>query len=91
MSIMDLTSKAREYRELQAMIKEMEAEADAIKLTLISELEARDTDTVQADVFTIKFTAYQSSKIDTAMLKRELPELAEKYTKTTEARRFSVT
>jgi predicted phage-related endonuclease len=87
---MDLTAKAREYRELQVMIKELEAEADAIKQTFIRELDARDTDTLQADIFTIRHTAYESSRIDTTAFKKEMPDVAARYTKKTQARRFSV-
>jgi len=87
---MDLTSKAREYKELQTMIKQLEDEAEVIKQSLIVELEARNADTVQADIFTVKYAAYTSSRIDTTSFKKELPELAEKYTKTTETRRFSI-
>ena len=76
MSIMDLTSKAREYKELQTMIKQLEDEAEVIKQSLIVELEARNADTVQADIFTVKYAAYTSSRIDTTSFKKELPELA---------------
>ena len=34
MSITDITTTAREYRELQATIKELEAQADTLKLFL---------------------------------------------------------
>jgi len=90
MSANEITSKARDYRELQAMIKELEAEADALKVAIIAEMEAQGTDTMQADIFTIRWTAYTSSRLDTVALKKEMPELAARYTKTTEARRFQV-
>ena len=87
---MSLTEKAREYRELQAMIKELEAEAEAVKASITAELDAQGVDTIQADIFTIKWTAYTSSRIDTTAIKKELPDIAARYTKTTEARRFQV-
>jgi len=90
MSSTELTTKARDYRELQAMIKELEAEADALKAAIIAEMEARGADTLQADVFTIKYTAYSSNRVDTTALKKELPDIAARYTKTTAARRFQV-
>jgi predicted phage-related endonuclease len=62
------------------MIKELEAEADAIKHTLILEMETQDTDTLKADIFTIKHTAYTSSRVDTTALKKELPDVAARYT-----------
>ena len=90
MTIFDITGKAKEYREIQAMIKELEGEAEALKATMIAELEAQNTDTLQADVFTIKWTSYTSNRIDSTALKNELPEIAARYTRTTEAKRFQV-
>jgi len=90
MTIVEITGKAKQYRELQIYIKQLEEEAEALKAEMIAELEAQGTDTLQADVFTIKWTAYKSNRIDTTALKNELPEVAARYTKTTEAKRFQV-
>ena len=90
MSSTEITLKAREYRELQAMIKQLEEEADALKASLVAEIESRKVETLQADIFTIRYTEYQSSRLDTAALKKELPDIADRYTKTNTARRFQV-
>ena len=90
MTITDITTKAKAFRELQTYIKQLEDEADTLKTEMIAELEAQGTDTLQADVFTIKCTAYTSSRVDTAALKKELPDIAARYTTTTQARRFQV-
>ena len=90
MTITDITTKAKAFRELQTYIKQLEDEADTLKTEMIAELEAQGTDTLQADVFTIKWTAYTSSRVDTAALKKELPDIAARYTTTTQARRFQV-
>lgn len=90
MSTFEITNKAREYREIQAMIKQLEDEAEALKAAITAQMDAQNTDTVQADIFTIKWTVYSSSRVDTAALKKELPDVAARYTKTTEARRFQV-
>ena len=90
MTIVEITSKARQFKELQIFIKQLEEEAEALKSVMIAELEAQNTDTLQADIFTIKWTAYKSNRIDTTALKNELPEIAARYSKTTEARRFQV-
>lgn len=88
MSNIELTAKAKTYRELQTMIKELEAEAEAVKAVIIANMGERDT--VQTDIFTIKYTVYQTSRVDTSALKNELPDIAARYTKTVEARRFQV-
>ena len=86
----ELKKAAHDYRELQNMIKELETEAEAIKAAITGYMDAEKVDTLQADVFTIKYTAYTSSRIDTTAIKKELPDIAARYTKTTEARRFQV-
>ncbi|MDR0326577.1 MAG: hypothetical protein LBI19_10865 [Oscillospiraceae bacterium] len=90
MSTIDITKAAKDYREIQSMIKELEAEAEAIKTTITAHMDAENADTLQADIFTIKWTVYTSQRVDTATLKKELPDVAARYTKTTEARRFQV-
>lgn len=90
MSTFEITNKAREYREIQAMIKQLEDEAEALKAEITAQMEAQQVDTLQADVFTVRWTLYSSSRVDTTALKKELPEVAARYTKTTEAKRFQV-
>ena len=90
MSANEISTKAREYREVQALIKQLQEEADALKAEITAHMDAEQTDTLQADIFTIRWTAYQSSRVDTTALKNELPEVAARYSKTTTARRFQV-
>ena len=90
MTMVEITGKARQYRELQTFIKDLEAEAEALKADMIGELQAQGVDTLQADVFTIKWTAYKSSRVDTTALKSELPDIAARFTRTSEAFRFQV-
>ena len=79
MSIIDLTAKVREFKELQIFIKQMEEEAEAAKAVITAEMAARQTDTLNVDVFTVKYTAYLSSRVDTTALKKDLPDVAARY------------
>ena len=54
MSTIELSTKAKEYRELQAMIKELEAEAEALKQQMIGEMDARNIDELAAGEYTIR-------------------------------------
>ena len=47
---------ARTYRELQAMIKELEAEADALKQSMINEMDEAKADTMTAGEYTIRYS-----------------------------------
>jgi predicted phage-related endonuclease len=86
----ELKAKIREFKELQIFIKQLSEEADAIKADIISEMEAQQTDTLNVDVFTVKYTAYMNTRLDTAKFKADHSDLYSIYSKTTEARRFSV-
>jgi len=90
MTQLDINKAAKDYRELQGMIRELENEAEAIKSTLTTYMEVREIDTLTADIFTIRWMSYTTQRVDTTSLKKDLPELAAKYTKTTEARRFQI-
>ena len=85
---MDLTTKAKEYKELQVFIKQLEEEAEALKAAIIDGMGGRDT--VHVDIFTIRNTTYTSNRVDTTAFKKEMPDVAARYTKSYEARRFQV-
>ena len=88
MSTHDLENKCKELRQLQALIDEATAEADAIRDTIKAAM--GDCDSVQAGEYKITWKAVTASRIDTTALKKALPEVAERFTKTTTARRFCV-
>ena len=90
MSTIELSTKAKEYRELQAMIKELEAEADALKQQMIGEMDARNIEELAAGEYTIRWNLYESSRLDTAKLKGDHADLYSAYTKRTVATRFQV-
>lgn len=88
MSINDMENKARNYREILVEIKALQEQADAIKAELIAEMDARQADAVAAGAFTIRYTAYESSRVNTARLKAD--GLYEQYSSKQTALRFSV-
>lgn len=90
MSTIEISTKAKEYKELQNFIKQLQDEADTLKAAITAEMEATGTDTMTTDLFTIRWTEYQSARVDTTALKKELPDVAARYTKTSIAKRFQV-
>lgn len=88
MSIKEIESKARELRQLLALIEEAQAEAESIK----DELKAAmgDNDTMQAGEYKITYKTVTSSRIDTTALKKALPDVAQAFTKESTTRRFCV-
>ena len=88
MSISEMETKARELRQLQALIEEAQAEAESIKDALKAAM--GDQDSVQAGEYKITWKAITSSRFDSTAFKKAMPELAAQFTKTTTTRRFTI-
>lgn len=88
MSISEIESKVRELRQLQALIDEAQAEAEAIKDAIKAHM--GDTEELRAGEYKVTWKAVTSSRLDTTALKKALPDVAERFTKTTSSRRFCV-
>lgn len=83
-----MEATVHELLELKRMREELDSEIialeDAIKAVMGSE------ETLIAGAYKVSWTPFTSSRIDTAALKKALPDVAAAYTKTTTVRRFSV-
>ena len=88
MSINEMEAKARELRQLQSLIEEAQAEAEALKDAIKAAM--GDSESIQAGEYKITWKAVTSSRIDTTALKKALPDVAERFTKETTVRRFTV-
>lgn len=88
MSMNELTAKIRELRELQALIEEAQAEAETIK----DELKAHmgEAEEVRAGEYKLTYKTVTSTRLDTKALTAALPEVAQRFSKTTSTRRFCV-
>lgn len=83
-----ITAKVQELQELKRMQEELTATIDAIT----DEIKAAmgDQEELSAGAFKVTWRPVTSSRIDTTALKKELPDIAAKYLKTTTTRRFCV-
>lgn len=88
MSTHEIESKVRELRQLQALIEEAQAEAEAIKDTLKAIL--GDSEELKAGEYKVTWKAVKAARIDTAALRKALPDVAQAFTRETTTRRFCV-
>ena len=88
MSINELESKARELRQLQALIEEAQQEAETIKDAIKAAM--GESEAVVAGEYKITWKSVTTARIDTSALKKALPEVAAAFTKETTVRRFCV-
>lgn len=88
MSTTELEMKIRELRQLQSLMEEAEAEAEAIKDQLKAHM--GDAEELRAGEYRVTWKAVKSSRIDTSALKKALPDVAASFTRSTTTRRFCV-
>ncbi len=88
MSINELEMKCRELRQLQNLIEEAQAEAEAIKDAIKAHM--GDAEAVQAGEYKITWKPVTTTRLDSKALKAALPDVVERFTKTTTTRRFCV-
>ena len=88
MSTIELTTKIRELRELQALIEEAQAEAEAIKDTIKNHM--GDTEELRAGEYKVTWKSVTSARFDTTAFKRTHTELYSQYTRQSTTRRFMV-
>lgn len=86
MSTTELEGKCRELRQLQNLIAEAEQEAEAIKDQLKAHM--GDSEELYAGEYMVTWRPVKSSRLDTAALRKSLPDVAERFTKTSITRRF---
>lgn len=88
MSIKEMESTARELRGLQRMKEELDAEIEALQDTLKAAL--GDAEQMVVGEYKVTWKPVTSQRVDAKALREALPEVAERFTKTTTVRRFQV-
>ena len=88
MSIKEMEKMARELRQLQALIDEAQAEAEAVKDSIKAAM--GDSEELRAGEYRVTWKPVKSSRIDATALRRAMPEVAAAFTRETITRRFCV-
>lgn len=84
----NLNEIMKELAEYTRLAEEIAATVDSLKDSLKRYMEENGLDSIAGNEHKASYKAVTSSRIDTTALKRDMPEIAAKYTKTTETRRF---
>lgn len=85
---MNINKIMRSLAEYMRISEETTAIIDDLKDQLKAAMQAAGTDTIIGAEHKATYKTVTSSRIDTAALRKERPDIAEKYTKTTESKRF---
>ena len=90
MSKIELLAKIELLNKYEAMIDEMKSEAEAIRNTIKSEMEAREVEEMIAGQYIVRYTSVLSQRFDSTAFKRVMPEVYKAYTKQVSSRRFTI-
>lgn len=90
MSNTEIQSKVNELRELHRMADELAAEIEAAQDAIKAHMTAIDADTLSGVDYMITWKSVTSSRFDSTAFKKAMPELAERFTRSTTSRRFVV-
>lgn len=90
MSTKEITAKIEELKELEALLEEVKAEAEAIRDEIKQQMIAEDTEELNAGQYIVRWTSVLSNRFDTTAFKKVMPELYKAYTKQVSSRRFSI-
>lgn len=81
--------KLKELAEYIRMGEQIAATVDGLKDQLKQIMQEQNTDTLTGTEHKATYKAVTSSRLDTTALKRDLPEIAARYSKSSETKRFT--
>ena len=85
----NIDSTMKELAQYTRIMEEASAMVEGLKDEIKRYMEDHNTDMVTGNEHKATYKAVSSSRIDTASLKKDLPDIASRYTKTTETKRFT--
>lgn len=86
---MNIDSIMKELAEYIRMQEEAAAMVESLKDQLKERMTAAGVESLAGAEHKATYKAVTSSRVDTAAIKRDMPEVAARYTKTTTTRRFT--
>lgn len=90
MSTVEITSKIEALKDLESLIEEAKAEAEALRDEIKTEMLNRDTEELEAGQYIVQWTSVLTQRFDTIACKKVMPDVYKKYTKQVCSRRFSI-
>ena len=90
MSTIKITSKIEALKDLESLIEEAKAEAEALRDEIKTEMLNRDTEELEAGQYIVRWTSVLTQRFDTTAFKKVMPDVYKAYTKQVSSRRFSI-
>ena len=90
MSTIEITSKIEALKDLESLIEEAKAEAEALRDEIKTEMLNRETEELEAGQYIVRWTSVLTQRFDTTAFKKVMPDVYKAYTKQISSRRFSI-
>jgi predicted phage-related endonuclease len=90
MSTVEMLSKIEELKELEALIREAEAELEKLKEEIKAEMTKRNTDEMSVGRYIVRWTIVSTDRFDSTTFKVQHPDIYKMFIKNTKSRRFSI-
>ena len=90
MSTIEITYKIEALKELESLIEEAKAEAEALRDEIKSEMLNRNTEEMEAGQYIVRWTSVLSQRFDTTAFKKVMPDVYKSFTKQVSSKRFSI-
>ena len=90
MSTIEITGKIEALKDLESLIEEAKAEAEALRDEIKTEMLNRDTEELEAGQYIVRWTSVLTQRFDTTAFKKVMPDVYRAYTKKVSSRRFSI-
>ena len=90
MSTIEITGKIEALKDLESLIEEAKAEAEALRDEIKSEMLNRNTEELEAGQYIVRWTSVLTQRFDTTAFKKVMPDVYKAYTKQVSSRRFSI-
>ena len=90
MSTIEITSNIEALTDLESLIEEAKAEAEALRDEIKTEMLNRDTEELEAGQYIVRWTSVLTQRFDTTAFKKVMPDVYKEYTKQVSSRRFSI-
>ena len=84
----DINIMFSELAQYTRILEDTTAIIDSLKDEIKQYMTEHNTDTLTSNEHKATYKAVASSRIDTTALKKDMPDIAAQYTKTTETKRF---
>ena len=90
MSTIEITSKIEALKDLEALIEEAKAEAEALRDEIKTDMLNRNTEEMEAGQYIVRWTSVLSQRFDTTAFKKVMPDVYKSFTKQVSSKRFSI-